>query len=107
MTHVPEFMKYTLSTSEIYSLSPEKPMWNFRTTATDGALGTNHETLTVKVCGIDRPTCPEDWKKGFVKKFLSSHFEFSWEDDPSKCKCFETFDELMAFVKTVTSKTQL
>lgn len=105
--YVPEFMKHTFSTNELYKLSPDKSMRSFRTTKTDGALGKNHETVTAKVCGIHRPTCPEDWRKGFVKKFSSTHFEFSWEDDPSKCKCFETFDELMTFLETVTSETQL
>ena len=75
-------------------------------TAIDGDF-MKPERLTVKVRGIHRPTCPEDWRKGFVKKFSSSHFEFSWEDDPSKCKCFKTFDELMTFLKTVTSGTKL
>ena len=107
ITHIPKFMKYTFSFDEVNKLSPDKLMWNFCITKTDGALGANHETMTAKVCGIHRPTCPEDWKKGFVKKFSSSHFEFSWEDNPSKCKCFETFDKLMTFVKTVTSETQL
>lgn len=78
-------------------------------TATSGIDGdiTKPEILTVKVRGIHRPTCPEDWRKGFVKKFSSSHFEFSWEDDPSKCKTFATFGELVAFLKNVTSGTQL
>ena len=107
MARVPEFFKYMFSFDELCSLSPEKGAWNFCTTATNGVWGANHDTVTVKVRGLDTPTCPEDWKKSFVKKFSSSHFEFSWEDDPSKCKCFETFDELMAFVKTVTSETQL
>lgn len=107
MAYVPKFMKYTFSMDEIGVLSPDKLMWNFRARTTDGALGANHETVTAKVCGIHRPTCPEDWRKGFVKKFSSSHFEFLWEDDPSKCKTFATFGELMTFLKTVTSGTKL
>ena len=98
-------MTYTFTCGEVHKLFPNDLKWNFR--ITNCVLRANHEMMTAKVRGLDRPTCLEDWKKGFVKKFSSSHFEFSWEDNPSKCKCFETFDDLMSFVETVTSETKL
>jgi hypothetical protein len=101
--YVPPLHMYPFD--ELERMSPKIPIWNFRITKT--SLEANHDTITAKVRGLDTPTCPEHWRKCFVKKFSSSHFEFSWEDDPSKCKCFETFEELMAFVKTVTSETKL
>ena len=104
--HIPTFFQYTFSSGEMMILVPENPEWNIRIGLTDGAIGAQCETIRCKIKGHDRPTCEKDWRKATLKKFSSSHFEFAWEGN-STCKKFTSFDDLVAFLHSVTSVTAL